>query len=181
MITIIQYAEYFEHQATHHPDLLHAQDNLSYAFMSLESAVSDLRSVNVSRSGFLLRAVEPSFQCQPGPDNRPLITVDGGYVVLGRYSIKEFGATAYLSVLQETQKIAEDIKEKMYADSEAGHPFFQQQANETLSITKRTMPVAGDAGYGGWIYLFTYQIHGTYCSPADRVAWTDQGLTPFAT
>ena len=73
-----------------------------------------------------------------------------------------------------------DILEKMYADSQAGHPLFEYAAFSELTVTARITPVTGDAGYGGWIFLWTLPRRFCIDSPASRTEWLDDGLTPFA-
>lgn len=179
MIDGQQYYDYFLHQAQTHPALLHAADNLVFAQVTVEEAIGDLRDANVSRSGYIMRLIQPGFRLSAGP-MQPAQNFEGGFLIARRYDKANNGSADYRAAINGSERIAVDLIEKMYADSDAAHPMFQGQARQSLSLSAREKPATGDAGYGGWLILWSLPTHFSYCSPAARTAWTDGGLTPFA-
>jgi hypothetical protein len=180
MIDGEQYYDYFLHQAETHPMLLHTADNLAFAQVSVEEAFGDLRSASVSASGYIMRLIQPVFRLAPGSNGEPGQTFDGGFLIARTYDKRNQGSEDYRQALYGSERVAVDIVEKMYADSNAGHPMFQGKAHSSLTLSAREKPVTGDAGYGGWLILWSLPNHFTYCTPAESAAWADGGLTPFA-
>ncbi|MEM9928519.1 MAG: hypothetical protein AAF840_01745 [Bacteroidota bacterium] len=174
------YYAYFKHQAETHPDLLHVdEDNLVFAQVSLEEAIGDLRSANISASSYIMRLFRPSFRFSPA-EMMPAKNWDGGFLIARKHDTRNQGSEDFSAAIDGCERIGEDIIEKMYADSANGHPLFQGRAHTNLTITGRELPVTGDGGYGGWLFLWSLPVQFTYCQPATRAAWTDGGTTPFA-
>jgi hypothetical protein len=177
MLSSREYQDYLLHQAVSHPDLLHVDDNRVFAMSPIEEAIGDIRDARFSRSGFMMRGFEGSDQFESTGMWRQ--TFSGGYMVCKSFSLREEGSVGYYLALAEAQRVAVDIMEKMVADSHNGHPVFDYAADESLAFTSRSRPVAGDGSFIGWIVLFTYELAAEFCSPAQRVVWTDGGLSPI--
>lgn len=176
MINGQAYREYFEKQAQMHPELLHSEGNKVFALVSVEEAIGDLRSPNVSASGYLMRCMEPVYRIGPG-DQYPRQTFDGGFMIARQHDVRNEGTSGYLAAIDGSEAVGCDIIEKMYVDSENGHPLFEHAAHGTLTITARIRPVVGDGGYGGWLFLWSIETRYCYNSPATRTEWGDGGVT----
>lgn len=172
-----EYYDYFKHQAEAHPSLAHTSTNRVYSLVTLEAALSDLRTDVLDVQGYLLRLIEPTFRFS-GQDGVPHKLIEGGYTIHKYYNRQASGDAAYLQAIADTERVGDDILEKMIADSENGHPLFAGDfsvPDATSSIRHNT----ADAGYVGWLYLFSWQIPFGFCVPATRAEWTDDGLTPY--
>ena len=179
MLTGEAYRDYLLHQAQSHPGLQHTKDNLVFQMTSVEDAIGDLQDARFSIDGYLMRGIEPAYAIRTAADGLPQQQFQGGVLTAKSYSQREEGTAGYQAALDAAETLMVDIIEKMYADSEHGHPAFEQMAAETLAITSRIRLVAGDGSFAGWIMLFTIDLPTKFCAPAERVNWLDGGLTPF--
>lgn len=174
------YRKYFKHQVTHHPDLAHADTNGSKVFevIDVEEALGDFRS-GAKEKSFIFRLINYTFSVgdDGGNETRKLFT--GGFIVARYFDQRNTGESDYYTAIESSEKIVDELIEKMVSDSRAGHPLFFHTLDARQNIN--VQPALQFApGYAGWLVTFSFSNPIRIClTDEDAPAWTDGGQTPF--
>jgi len=172
------YRKYLEHQAANHPDLLHSstEGERIFAMMNIEEALGDLRQQAAEKS-YIMRGFHYTYALQDNGQGRK--QPQGGFLVAKHYSLTEGGSAAFFSALQDSERIIDEIVEKLISDSRAGHPLFLHSLDAEQDIQVRPRPYVSD-GYAGWYCTFSFYNHYRVCIEDDAAPeWVDGGQTPF--
>ncbi|MEO0625745.1 MAG: hypothetical protein AAFY91_02075 [Bacteroidota bacterium] len=172
-----QYRAYWLHQAVHHPDLLHTDEQRVFAMISIEQAFGDFRA-NAQEKGFILRPIHYTYQVGRGEDGRMLKRLQGGWIVAYYYDTRGKGTTDQLGAMDKAEALNEQLMEKVVADSLRGHPLWQRSLDSRQDFSSQPVMLTGDMAYTGYRTVFTWNHQLTLCSPPQLVAWGDGGATP---
>lgn len=180
MILNDTYRKYFKHQAVHHPDLQHddASGQRVFEVIDVEEALADFRSISTPK-GYLMRLINYTYQIgmNDGADAQKYI--NGGFIIAKYHSHRRDGEDGFNTAMLQSEKIVDEIIEKMVADSRNGHPLFNRSLDTVNSINVQPKIYTGDSGYSGWICTFNISNYWRNCiTHADAPAWTDNGQTP---
>lgn len=172
------YRAYLQHQAASHPDLQHddAEGSRVFAMMNIEEAVSDLRSSAQTKT-YIMRGLYYTYNVTDNGEGRR--EVQGGFMIAKQYSSREQGSNAFFTAMDDSERIVNEMIEKIVSDSRVGHPLFFHSLDADQNFVVRPRPLVGD-GYAGWFCNFTFVTSFTVCIEADDApAWSDGGQTPF--
>lgn len=174
------YVAYFKHQAENHPDLLHSDAVGSRVFqvVSVDEAMGDFRT-GAKEKATIMRLLNYTYVISDRGQTEVRKYLQGGFIIASYYSNKAGGTDAYLAALAKSEKIADEIIEKMIADSKAGHPLFHRSLDSRQQITVSPVTDTGDGTYTGWLVLFDFYEYWRNCiTSEDAPAWLDDGVTP---
>ena len=174
------YINYFRHQATNHPDLVHIAQEGEQIFDVIDieqGMLVGLRS-GVKPDAFMMRLFHYTYRIGLISGEMRKI-IQGGFMLAKQFSVREDDAAEYRVALREAERVTDEIIEKMLADSQAGHPLFYYSLDRDQDITVITSPKASGTSYAAKICTFSFSQHWRNCidSP-DAPAWLDDGLTP---
>lgn len=178
---IQDYIDYFKHQAETHPDLLHddASGQRVFALVTVEQAMGDFRT-GAQTKATIVRLLEYSYVVDDQGKSQNAKAMQGGFIVASYYSARSGGDAAYIAAMAKSERIADEIIEKMITDSQAGHPLFDYSLDSRQQIQVNPIRNTGDATYVGFIVLFAYENFFRVCTTHDDApAWTDGGQTPY--
>lgn len=172
------YEKYFLHQAINHPDLGHTDDSKVFEVITVDDAFGDFRD-RVKEKGFIFRLINYTYRISDKHSADAMKIVEGAFFIAKYHSERSGGAAAQKLAMTESERIVDEIIEKMIADSNAGHPLFYYSLNTAQNINVTPKINTGDGGYSGWICSFSFANHWRNClSHPDAPAWTDGGATP---
>ena len=174
------YNAYFEHQAINHPDLLHdpASGQRAFAIISLEEALGDFRS-GAKAKGPIMRLIEYSYTASDFGAHEVRKRIEGGFIIAHYHSARAGGSDGYLDAMVASERIVDEIVEKMIGDSKAGHPLFYYSLSSRQDFTVNPTRFIGDACYSGYICLFSFSNYFRACPDGEGApAWLDGGVTP---
>jgi len=172
------YRAYLQHQAENHPDLLHSNTEGQRVFemMHLEEVVSDLRST-AREKGYIMRGFHYTYNVNDNGQGRKF--AQGGFLIAKAFSSRTTGKESFFDAMDNSERIVDEIIEKMISDSRAGHPLFLHSLDSGQSINIRPRPYVSD-GYAGWFCTFDFFNNFRVCITDDAApAWVDGGKTPF--
>lgn len=172
------YRAYLQHQAENHPDLLHSDTDGQrvFAMMNIEEAVSDLRGA-ASEKGYMMRGFHYTYSVSDDGDGRKFL--QGGFMIAKSFSARSAGSSSFFTAMDDSERVLDEIIEKMVSDSRAGHPLFLHSLDSAQSINVRPRPYVGDS-YAGWFCTFDFFNYFRVCITDDAApAWADGGQTPF--
>lgn len=178
MIQADQYRSYFKHQCEAHPDIAETADGKVFETISVEEALGDFRSM-VQEKGFIFRLIDYTYQVQDNNTSDPRKIINGGFIIAHHFSTRVDGKESFYAAKDKSEKVMDDIIEKMISDSRNGHPLFYYSMNTAENIYCQPIDQTGDNGYAGWICTFYFANHFTICPEHSDTAWADGGLTPF--
>jgi hypothetical protein len=172
------YIEYFKNIAVTHPDLLHEDDLGKRIFaLTIEQALSNFRS-GFKEKGFYMRPILYTYSVEGNKADDPRKKPMGGFIVARYHRPGKF--EEYIEALSQSERIVDDILERINADSLNGHPLFYGSQDTLTDIEITPSPYSGDVNYSGWLCTFTFHNFFRAClEHPDSPAWTDGGLTPF--
>jgi hypothetical protein len=176
---LLDYINYFKHQAETHPDLLHTDSRRVFEVVDFEEAWSDFRST-IKEKDHIMRLALPSGGLSGNSDET--IEVMGGFMIAKYFKTRNGTQEDVLDALASSLAIGLDIAEKICADSNNGHPLWYWSAGspETLDLSYTPRVYAGDAAYAGYMFIFRFNNEWRNCpSSVEAPVWTDGGLTPF--
>lgn len=174
------YRKYFRHQCVNHPDLLHADAAGSRVFqlIDVEEALGDFRS-GAKEKGYIFRLVNYTYQVGDNGNHETLKEVQGGFLVAKHFSSRKTGTTDYYTAVQNSERITDDIIEKMFADSRNGHPLWHSSLDSRQQITVQPQTLNTDS-YTGWLVIFRWWYPFRDCITSEEAPdWGDGGKTPF--
>jgi hypothetical protein len=174
------YRKYFKHQCENHPDLAHADTNGSKVFQTIdvEEALGDFRT-GAKEKSFIFRLINYTFQVgDDGADETKKIFT-GGFIVARYFDQRNTGESDFYTAVESSEKIVDELIEKMVSDSRAGHPLFYHTLDARQNIN--VQPALQFApGYAGWLVTFTFSNPIRICLTDEAApAWSDGGQTPF--
>lgn len=175
---LAEYIDYFRHQATTHPLLLHTPERRVFEVVDFEEAWGDFRTA-VKEKDFIMRLVLPSGGVVGHADET--VEVLGGFVIARYWNKRNEGDKEMVTAMDASFKVGMDICEKIIADSKEEHPLWYHSANtpDALDISFQPKIYVGDAQYAGYIFLFRWHTAWRNCiSSPQAPAWVDGGLTP---
>lgn len=173
------YRDYLLHQAVNHPDLQHQPEkDKVFEMMSIEEAVGDFRTT-IKEKGFIMRGIHYTYSISDkNADAMKQLTC--GFVIAKYHSSRTGGKEAFQQVLVDTEKVVDEIVEKMIADSKNGHPLFYYSLNTAQNVSVIPKVSAGEVGYSGWLCTFRIANHWRNCiKHTDAPQWADDGKTPY--
>jgi hypothetical protein len=175
------YRKYFKHQAVNHPDLAHGDSPGQKVFevIDIEEALGDLRSVAKAKS-FIFRLINYTYQIAD-PQIRGDVQkhINGGFIIAHHHSARKDGASGFYEAMLKSEKIVDEIIEKMIHDSNTGHPLFNYSLNTPSGVHVQPKIAMGDSGYSGWLCTFHIANFWRNCiTSLDAPAWGDGGQTP---
>jgi hypothetical protein len=176
---LTDYINYFRHQATTHPLLLHSDVLGQRVFEVVEfNAAWEAFRTSVKEKDFVMRLALPTGATDGEVDSQ--LEMYGAFLIARFWAVRDADADECTRALAESLEIASQIVSKMMADSRAGHPMFEYGSNTAAALDARFTPRmwTGDANYAG--YWVTFKIRNIWNTCADAAPlWTDGGLTPF--
>jgi hypothetical protein len=175
------YVNYFKHQAEAHPALLHndATGRRVFAVISVDEALGDFRA-GLKPKGYLMRLLEYSYRVSDAGNHEVVKMHEGGFLVAHHHSAREGGSAAYFEALAKSEKVLDEIIEKMIADSQNGHPLFYYSLDSRQDFQVSPLRFVGDASYAGYLCLFSFKTWWRNCLDSQEApAWADGGQTPF--
>jgi len=176
--TVDLYCKYFKHQAIHHPDLCHDDDTqVVFQIIDVQEALSDMRSAKNPKLIYM-RLIQFSSTTEDNQADDTQEYLTGAFQILAHHSDRSSKSDHLKDVLEKTKKITDEIKVKMIADSNDGHPLFYYSLNTAKNF--RVVPFLSEAssGYSGWSCSFQFSNHFSVC--VGDTAWKDSGKTPHA-
>lgn len=174
------YNAYFEHQAINHPDLLHdpASGQRVFSIISLEEALGDFRS-GTKEKGPIMRLIEYSYTTSDFGQHEVRKRIEGGFIIAHYHSARAGGSEDYLQAMVKSERICDEVIEKMIGDSKAGHPLFYYSFSSRQDVAVNPTRFIGDACYSGYMCLFSFSNYFRACPDGeDAPAWLDGGVTP---
>lgn|GEM_PF-1952022 len=175
------YRKYFEHQAINHPVLQHdptTRGRKIFAVIDIEESHGDFVG-RVPDKGFVMRLINYTYQVGQ-QEHQATKSIQGGFMIARYYNESKNGKQDYFSALDASEKIVDEIIEKMIADSQNGHPLFDNYFDSEQYTNVQSINFEGDGTYAGWRCLFrTDQFWRNCLDSPDAPAWLDGGLTPF--
>jgi hypothetical protein len=175
------YVNYFKHQAESHPALRHndAIGQRVFAVISVDEALGDFRA-GLKPKSYLMRLLEYSYRVSDSGNHEVVKMHEGGFLVAHYHSAREGGSAAYFEAMSKSEKVLDEIIEKMIADSRAGHPLFYYSLDSKQDFKVSPHGYVGDSTYAAWVCTFTFKRYWPNCiTRPDAPAWLDDGETPF--
>lgn len=171
------YRKYFEHQATAHPDLQHGTGGNVFATINVEEALGDFRA-GAKEKGFIFRLINYFFSIGDNGAHETRKEINGGFIIAHYHSPRTGGVEQIYEALRKSEKVGDEIIEKMITDSRNGHPLFGRSFDSNQDVTAQPVTSVGD-NYSGYRYIFKFSNHWRNCiTAAEAPAWTDGGTTP---
>lgn len=185
MLTIADIVAYFENLAVQHPLLRHTAGTEDvFEVRQLEDAFGQFRA-RVKEKAFVVRLILPS-EIGLGADggNAGLKIWEVGLLVAKWHgSGRRSERAAQIDAMAVSEKIADEIVERVISDARAGHPLFLGiRSAGDLKMSGEYLPTVGDNTYGGYAAYFRLQAFrrmDSKCSTPQNVGWIDGGLTTF--
>lgn len=179
---IDEYISYFKHQAVNHPSLLHLDESGQKVFEVIspeEVAIGHFRTA-VKEKSYILRLILYTYELGDNETENALKEIMAGFVVAKHHSLRTSGSSSFYNALSGSEKVGDEIIEKMIADSRNGHPLFNNSFNTAHDIIVSPAIGVGDTGYSGWMYTFRFSNFWRNCLTAPGApVWVDEGLTPY--
>lgn len=170
------YRKYLEHQAINHPDLLHTPGSRVFQMIDVEEALGDFRTIGQEK-GFIMRGIFYTYNIAQNADT--LKFCNGGFIIAHYHSNRLKGQNDFFEAMRKSEKVVDEIIEKMIADSINDHPLFYQSLNTPQSFSVSPKVYTGDTGYSGYICTFHFNNHWRNCIDSPHAPeWGDDGLTP---
>lgn len=170
------YHNYFKHQYISHPDLGNG-DETGFEYVSLEEALGEYRR-DISSDKIIMRLSMYTYAPNDNEAADAQKLCQGAFVLLKNFSLRSGNKAAYYAAMAATEKVVDEIIEKMLADSRNDHPLFHNSLNTAKNIFVSPREFEGD-GKCGWIVSlrFTTWFRNCITDPA-APAWLDGGETP---
>jgi len=150
-----------------------------FEMMSVEEAVGDFRT-SIKEKGFIMRGIHYTYSISDDTTGNVAKKLTCGFVIAKYHSSRTGGKEAFQQVMVDTEKVVDEIIEKMIADSNNGHPLFYYSLNTAQTISVIPKISTGDAGYSGWLCTFRIANHWRNCITHENAPdWADGGKTPF--
>jgi len=175
------YRKYFLHQAINHPDLAHYDmpGQRIFEVIDVEEALGDLRT-NGKANSFIFRLINYTYQIGDNFTGNAQKFINGGFIIAHYHSNRKDGQDGFFDAMLKSEKVTDEIIEKMIADSNAGHPFLNYSLNTAEGISVQPKIATGDVGYSGYLCTFHISNYWRNCiTHADAPDWIDGGQTPF--
>lgn len=176
---LLDYIQYFKHQATHHPALVHTDEHRVFEVVDFEQAWSDFRTT-VKEKDYIMRLALPSGGIMGNSDET--IEVYGGFMIARYWDRRNKTDDDMIEALAGSLQIGLEICEKIISDSKNGHPLWYWSANSPESLDASYTPkiYSGDAQYAGYWFTFRFNNHYKNCLyRADAPLWKDGAVTPY--
>lgn len=173
------YRKYFEHQYNSHPDMGGAAADVRGGFqvVSLEEALGEFRS-DLARDQIIMRISNYSYTVNDNTADDAQKMCQAAILILQGHSSRSEDPADYYRAMERTEKVTDELIEKMIADSRNGHPLFNYSINTVANVNVSPRENYGD-GKCGWLLVFRFNNHFRNCVQSeDAPAWTDGGLTP---
>ena len=174
------YRAYFYHQCEAHPALAH-QDEVGervFQVVGIEEALGDFRT-GAKAKGFIFRLINYTYTIGDDGGHETQKQIQGGFIIARHFSGRNIGTPDYYAAMEQSEQVADEIIEKMIADSLNAHPLFYHSLDSRQQINVQPVAITGDANYAGWLCTFQFANFWRNCiSDADAPAWSDGGLTP---
>jgi len=146
--------------------------------VNVDEALGDFRG-NVQAKGFIFRLIDYTYRVADNEANDPQKLVNGAFLVAHHFSSRSGGKESYNLAKDNSEKIVDELIEKMIGDSQDGHPLFYYSMNTANNIHITPIANTGDSGYVGWICDFFFNNHFPICpGQSTDPAWIDGGTTP---
>lgn len=173
------YRDYFKHQAVNHPDLLHADGTKEvFRVIAIDEAMGDFRG-NVAEKDYVMRLIDYTYSVSDTGVHEVQKQFTGGFIIAKYYGKRKDGEPNRFEAMQASEKVMDDIIEKMIHDSRNGHPLFYYSLNSRQSINVQLIELTIQS-YIGWLCTFQFSNYFRDCTThADAPAWVDGGTTPF--
>jgi hypothetical protein len=141
--------------------------------------LGDLRSVAKAKS-FIFRLINYTYQiADPQIKGDVQKHINGGFIIAHHHSARKDGASGFYEAMLKSEKIVDEIIEKMIHDSNTGHPLFNYSLNTPSGVHVQPKIAMGDSGYSGWLCTFHIANFWRNCiTSLDAPAWGDGGQTP---
>lgn len=178
MIFSDYYVAYLKHQAVKHPDLLHddAVGSRVFSMLNLEETFGDLRTGSKEKD-FIMRGIWPTQQISDRFTEGEVRKYWEGGFIIARYHA-DTTLPSILAAIAESEQIADEIVEKMIADSMAGHPLFYHSLDSNQNIQLSTYAMMAP-NWSGVRVLFDFVNFWRNCITHDTAPeWIDGGVTP---
>lgn len=179
MIFSDYYVAYLRHQAINHPALQHDDASGSRVFnmLNLEETFGDLRTGSKEKD-FIMRGIWPTQQISDRYTEGEVRKYwEGGFIV-AKYH-KDTTLPAIQNAIAGSEQIADEIIEKMIADSLNGHPLFYHSLDSNQNIQLSTFALMAP-NWSGVRVLFDFWNFWRNCVDHDTApGWLDGGLTPL--
>ena len=179
------YRKYFLHQAIHHPDLAHQPDrDRVFEIIDVEEALGDLRT-SAKEKDFIMRLLMYTYELNDNYTEDINKYMHGGFIIAKHHSHRKDGKNGFYEAMRLSEKVVDEIIDKMIGDSRNGHPLFYYSLNTAQNIQVAPLRHAGDIGFSGWLCTFRIASWFPHClakgiTDAEHVpAWTDGGITPY--
>lgn len=178
MIFSDYYVAYLKHQAVNHPSLLHddAAGSRVFSMLNLEETFGDLRT-GAKEKDFIMRGIWPTQQISDRYTEGEVRKYWEGGFIIARYH-SDTTLPSILAAIGDSEQIADEIVEKMIADSLAGHPLFYHSLDANQNIQLSTFALMAP-NWSGVRCLFDFTNYWRNCiTHATAPAWVDGGVTP---
>lgn len=171
------YVDYFRNIAATHPWIIHQATIGNKAFcISIEEALTSFRT-NIREKGYFMRLIQYTYTIDDNKSQNSLKHLMGGFIIAKHHKKDDFDDM--VDAIANSERIVDEIVERMVADSRNGHPLFYHNFDrpENVSVNPWHYPVDS---YSGWICTFEISNFFRNCITDPKApAWTDGGLTPF--
>lgn len=147
--------------------------------IGIEEAFGDFRS-GVKEKDFILRAINYYYAVSDEGTHEARKLATGGFIVAKYFSPRSGGSSSYYEAIEQSERIMDEIIEKIISDSRAGHPLWGYSLNSRQQFNVQDVMFTGDGSYAGRRCVFQFSNFFRICVTSDDAPeWLDGGQTPF--
>ena len=172
------YIKYFEYIAKMHPALRHRAELGGKTFdVVLQRDIKELSIARIdinSAANFILVAVIPTDETVPSEDGNTYRMHTAGFFILKKSAPRVDLKNAERTAMVETEILAENILQRMVADSQNKHPLFHRQADRYEHLSPRKTERVVEEKWVGYLVTFSFKNILPDCPVLD-CAWLDGG------
>ena len=171
------YRAYFLHQCQNHPELQHQDAAKVFGMIDIEDSFGDFR-LGAKEKGYLLRLITYTYGVGLST-HETLKAYTGGYIIAKYFQPRTGGEEEYWAAMDDTERINDELIEKIIVDSRNGHPLWYNSLDSRQDFSVQPIRLTGDGSYCGWRTIFSWRSYWRDCiTSPDAPEWADGGVNP---